>query len=309
MDIRAGIDGNGNLVGFDFTQFYPQYKGDSVNDPTSQLVGATSPGAGSISGTSVPTAAYRIANTRTTVKSLPLVGNWIQADWMRNGSSPHAAFAGEQVIDELAHAANMDPVAFRRQNVVQDANGANTQAVWLGVLDAVTQAANWQPKVAASSLSDANLVTGRGIAWGSTGAAIADVSVNKKTGKITVKHVTQAFSAGLVVNPGLVENQMVGGITQILSRLLVEQYRYNKTNVTSVDFVTYPIMRFKDSPTVTPIVVQQAARKPTGVGEPVTTAAAAAVANAFFDATGVRLRTAPFTPARVRAALKAAGVA
>ena len=79
--------------------------------------------------------------------------------------------------------------------------------------------------------------------------------------------------------------------------------------MTSLDFVSYPILRFKDSPAVTPIVVQWSSDQPRGVGEPVAMAAAAAVANAVFDATGVRLRTAPFTPARVRAALKAAGVA
>jgi nicotinate dehydrogenase subunit B len=90
--------------------------------------------------------------------------------------------------------------------------------------------------------------------------------------------------------------------------MLVEQYRYSKTNVTSTDFVTYPIMRFKDAPAVTPIVLQWTSNPFTGgVGEPVAVAAAAAVANAFFDATGVRMRTAPLTPARVRAALASGG--
>ena len=130
--------------------------------------------------------------------------------------------------------------------------------------------------------------------------------MNKKTGKITVKHVYQAISAGLAVSSGGIENQIVGGVTQVLSRMLVEQYRYTKTNVTSTDFVSYPILRFKDAPKVTPIVIQWSSRPFTaGVGEPVAMAAAAAVANAFFDATGVRMRTAPFTPARVRATLTA----
>jgi CO/xanthine dehydrogenase Mo-binding subunit len=123
-----------------------------------------------------------------------------------------------------------------------------------------------------------------------------------------VGHVYQAVSAGLTISPGLVENQIVGGVTQILSRMFGEQYRYGKTRVTSTDFVSYPILRFRDAPDVTPIVIQWSSEPMTrGVGEPVAMAAAAAVANAFFDATGVRLRTAPFTPARVRAVLKAAG--
>jgi CO/xanthine dehydrogenase Mo-binding subunit len=97
--------------------------------------------------------------------------------------------------------------------------------------------------------------------------------------------------------------------------VLAEQYRFNRTNVTSGDFVTYPILRFKDAPKVTPIVVQWGGKDSSapgyasGVGEMVSELIPAAIANAFFDATGVRMRTAPLTPARVRAALKAAGVA
>jgi nicotinate dehydrogenase subunit B len=193
-------------------------------------------------------------------------------------------------------------------------------------MSAVTKAANWQPKVAGSKLSDGNVVTGRGVAWSNVYrssynaayedaggwtaiAAIADIEVNKKTGKVTPKHIYGAAAVGLAVNPGLVENQIIGGLVQVTSRLLVEEYRFNKQAVTSTDFVTYPILRFKDSPTVTPIVVQEADLRTKGVGEPVSVPAAAAIANAFFDATGVRMRTAPFTPARVRAALKAAGAA
>jgi CO/xanthine dehydrogenase Mo-binding subunit len=90
---------------------------------------------------------------------------------------------------------------------------------------------------------------------------------------------------------------------------MVEQMRFSKSNVVSTDFASYPLLRFKDAPMVTPIVVQRMDVEPQGVGEPTTIAAPAAIANAFYDATGVRLRRAPFTPARVRAALKAAGVA
>ena len=108
----------------------------------------------------------------------------------------------------------------------------------LAVLDAVTKAAKWQPKVAASKVSPENVVTGRGFAWSYTqntlgAATIADVEVNKKTGKVTVTHVYEAFSPGLVINPALVENQIVGVVTQIVSRLLVEQLRFTSTRVTS----------------------------------------------------------------------------
>src|SRR5262249_60426783 len=133
------------------------------------------------------------------------------------------------------------------------------------------------PRVSASNLSKENVVTGRGIAWSNADspktyaqtAAIADIQLNKKTGKITVKHVYQAASAGLAVSIGGIENQIVGGVTQILSRMLVEQYRYNQTNVTGTNFVTYPILRFKDAPPGTPIVLHWTANPFTGgAGEP-----------------------------------------
>jgi nicotinate dehydrogenase subunit B len=313
MDIRAGVDAKGNLVGLDFTQFYPQYKSsEDVQQTSAELAGMPiPPPPSSISGNFWPGPMYNIPNTSYLVKSVPLQNNWFKVDWMRAGSSPHVTFAAEQVIDELAHAMNMDPVAFRVQNISQD---PAVQDALMGVLNAVTKAANWQPKVAASQLSDANVVTGRGFAWSNVyspsiqGAAVADIQVNKKTGKITVKHIYQAFSAGLLTNPGLVENQMIGGMVQILSRLLVEQYEYSKTHVTSFDFVTYPLLRFMNSPSVTAIPVQRLDDPPQGVGEPPTVVPPAAVANAFFDATGVRMRTAPMTPARVRAVLKVASV-
>ena len=100
-------------------------------------------------------------------------------------------------------------------------------------------------------------MTGRGVALGSHGtaarsAAVVDIAVDKKTGKITVKHIYNGIDAGLVVNPEGVENQMVGGAIFGLSRVLVEQFTLSKTRVTSLDWVTYPILRFKDAPKITP---------------------------------------------------------
>jgi CO/xanthine dehydrogenase Mo-binding subunit len=242
---------------------------------------------------------------------------------MRSVEAQCVTFAGEQVIDDLAHAAKMDPVAFRIQNVVQGNDWSQGQHHddLLALLDAVTKAANWQPKVSASNLSDANVVTGRGIAWQDVynpiamapTAAIADIEVNKKTGKITVKHIYHALSAGLAVYPDGIENQIVGGTIQSLSWTLVEQVAFTKKHVASNDFVTYPLLRFKDAPQVTPILVQwdsySANPYTAGVGESPVVVVPAAVANAFFDATGVRMRYAPMTPASVRATLKEAGVA
>jgi nicotinate dehydrogenase subunit B len=306
IDVRAGIDSTGKLAAFDFTHYYPQYISGRPSNELAVLSQPTS----SPSGQYYTARMYDIPNRNYLVKSIPLVNNWVKSVWMRHGSGPQTTFAGEQVIDELAHAAGMDPVAFRVQNVTQGV----AKPFLLSVLNAVTQAANWQPKVAAAQLSGTNVVSGRGVAWSysesTRGAAtIADIEVNKKTGKVVVKHVFEAFSPGVVINPALIENQISGGITQIVSRLLVEEMRFDKTHVTSSDFVTYPILRFKDTPQVTTIAVSNLNDDAFGAGEPVTVPTAAAIANAFFDATGVRMRTVPFTPVRVRATLKAAGVA
>jgi CO/xanthine dehydrogenase Mo-binding subunit len=318
FDIRAGIDSKGNLVAFDVAQFYPQYRDETVQTTAelagtplipSRIAGAYGPVSSFYDGQS--THMYNVPNNRHLLKSIPLRNNWIKADWMRSGSAPHGAFAGEQVIDELARAAGIDPVAFRVQNVTQ---GAMREPL-LAVLNAVAKAANWQPKVAGSKLSESTVVSGRGVAWsnvqttGHPTATIADVEVNKKTGKVTVKHIYQAVSPGLSVYPGGVANQIDAGVVQTTSRVLTEELRYSKTNVTSADFISYPILRFKDTPNVTSIVIQRLDTQPEGVGNPVTNTAPAAIANAFFDATGVRMRTAPLTPARVRAALKAAAAA
>jgi CO/xanthine dehydrogenase Mo-binding subunit len=113
---------------------------------------------------------------------------------------------------------------------------------------------------------------------------------------------------GLSINPALVENQMSGCLIQTCSRTLFEGVRYNTKRVTSLDWVSYPILRFKEHPSVTTVVLQRTDQIPTGAGEPLVPGIPAAIANAVFDATGVRIRRVPLTAGRVRAALKAAGV-
>jgi nicotinate dehydrogenase subunit B len=164
-------------------------------------------------------------------------------------------------------------------------------------------------------------VTGRGIALGfdhgTVIAGVADIEVNKKTGKIVPKHIYCCVEAGVAINPAGLQNNVEGDAVQALSRLLFEQVRFDKRRVTTLDWVTYPIMRFKDAPQVTVQVLSRSdipdvtgsGSHVGGGGEAAGSAAVLAIANAFFDATGVRMRDAPMTPARVRATLRAAGVA
>src|SRR5262249_5967204 len=185
---------------------------------------------------------------------------------------------------------------------------------------------NWKPKVAGSTQQMGKVVMGRGIALGGFAGTmtgiVAEISVNKKTGKITAKNLYGAQDTGLSVYLGGVEHQADGTMTQGLRNAMPEKLVFNKSNVTSLDWVTYPILRFKDAPAITFSVIQRtdipaddngtvasSGALAQGSGEPPTAPIAAAVANAFFDATGVRIRQAPMTAAHVRATLKAAGVA
>ena len=197
-----------------------------------------------------------------------------------------------------------DPVAFRMAHI--------TDPRWMAVMTAAAQSANWQPKVAASNLSDANVVTGRGISVTAEtvyGAVVADITVNKKTGKVVVNHIYAAQENGFTVGPDLVQNQMSGSVNQATSRVLFEEMAFNTQRLTGLDWVTYPILRFKDHPNVTTTLIQRTDLPNQGAGESLSPTPPPAIANAFFDATGVRMRQAPLSPARVRAALKAAGVA
>ena len=213
--------------------------------------------------------------------------------------------------------AGMDPVAFRLQNVATTKTDSAQR--WHNVLTNVAKDAKWQPKVAASNLSSANVVTGRGVAFGyftnTMTCCIADIEVNKKTGKIVAKQLHIAGDAGLIAYPDGSENNEMGAAMQGLSRALYEVVSFDKKGVTSLDWVTYPMVRFKDAPMIhvhglTRTDVPDPAgpgSRTTGSGEPALAPVPAAVANAFFDATGVRIRQSPMTPGVVRAVLKAAG--
>jgi CO/xanthine dehydrogenase Mo-binding subunit len=278
-------------------------------------------------------AVYTVPQRRVLAKTQPGYGGALKISALRAPNAPQSYFASEQIVDELAYAAKMDPIAFRRQNIDPTTTLGSR---WLSVLDAATIAAGWKPKVAASNLKSGEVVTGRGFGFGTFASSqtgvVADIEVNKKTGKIVVKHLYISQNNGITVNLEGVTTQMSGAAIQGLSRALYEQATWNKDRVTSLDWVSYPILRFKDSPTVTLVNVHpgkyttvnpgdtsqdvQAGNTAafnngwllSGSGEPPTTAVSSAVANAFFDATGVRIRQAPMNPATVRQVLKDAGV-
>jgi CO/xanthine dehydrogenase Mo-binding subunit len=342
FDIQLGADANGKLLASSVTEFAPPYYSTTpamaLTGTTSQVFGAAMSADITNTGTQ-----YDLPATEVIGKSLPLQNNYFKISFLRAPQAPQTCFAYEQAIDELAYAAKMDPYTFRMNNVATLASdeamglSALTWDRWVKVLTLVGQMADWKPKVANSVTQTGNIRTGRGVAMGSYAstmvAEVADVTVNMKTGKITCTAVHCAQDTGLTQYVGGVENQAVGSIVMGASRALWEEVTFNSSNVTSLDWVSYPILRFKDAPTIdfqivqrtdipavnTPTVLSNGTSVPastvaasgvysSGSGEPPQSCIGAAIANAFFDATGVRIRQAPMTPARVRATLKAAGV-
>jgi CO/xanthine dehydrogenase Mo-binding subunit len=313
VDVRGGIDANGKIVATDYTGIS---RSDASTGVVAQQTGTPVAAQGRARGVDLWGMAgsqYTTPARRTISKSLPSREHGLKTGAMRSVLGPQTVFAYEQMIDELAYAAKMDAYEFRVKNVTTGPGRPGPwydSDRWLGVLNAVAKAANWQRRVSAANLSDATVVSGRGIASAphamSTSSVVAEIEVNKKTGKILVKHLYMAVDTGLAINPELVENQMIGGVVMATGRVLHEGVLFNKSRVTSLDWVTYPILRFKDSPKVTAQVLQHVEQRTGGAGEVPEAPAIAAIANAFFDATGVRIRESPMTPARVRATLKAA---
>ena len=242
---------------------------------------------------------YDIANLKLVNHRVPGAG-YLRGAWLRSPLDLSCAFASEQAIDELAYRLGRDPVEFRRQNIGDPR--------WLGVLEAVAKAADWKPRRAAANLSSDTVVRGRGIGLGthlqSWGAAVAEIEIDRASGRVRIPRLYGAIDAGLVVNPGNVEAQITGQMVQLASRMLFEEVVFDEHGVKTLDWSSYRVMRFEDCPEVTPIVVQRLHEPSMGAGEEAMAAGAAAVANAFFDATGVRMTRYPFTPERVAAALK-----
>jgi CO/xanthine dehydrogenase Mo-binding subunit len=160
-----------------------------------------------------------------------------------------------------------------------------------------------------SSPKAGDVVHGFGVGLGTHlagwGGAVAQVEVNRITGTVRVLRLWGALDAGCAVNPDIVEAQITGQMVQTVGRILYEEVTFNESAVTSLDWESYPVARFSDCPEITPIVVQRLDQPSSGAGEEVMAATAAAIANAFFDATGKRMTSFPFTPQRVKQVLSA----
>jgi CO/xanthine dehydrogenase Mo-binding subunit len=315
-DIRGAADASGKLVAVEYTGF--GHAGYST-DPTMQMVtGEARFGTSGALDRNITGPQYNLPNQRNIGKTIPLEDTFFKTSALRAPNTVQAAFAYEQMVDELAYAAKIDPVEFRRRNLATTTEDPSQR--WRFALEGAAKEANWQPRVAASNVSSGAIAKGRGFALGTfanTRVAVAvDIEVNRKSGKIRVTDLYYGGDTGFVVHPDGAENNEMGALLQGVSRGLFEQVDFDRKRVTSLDWVTYPVLRFVDSPrmhqkavsrTDVPIddktTVAAGGSRSTGSGEPGLTAVPAAIANAFFDATGVRLREMPMTPARVRGVL------
>ncbi len=222
---------------------------------------------------------------------------------LRDPEGPATAFAAESFMDELAAAANADPIQFR----IKYLKDARLQAALIRAGEVFGWDLRPSPKKHAGA---GEIATGRGVAVALRGetrvATIAEVEVNRRTGAVRVKRLVCVHDCGLVVNPQALRGTIAANLIQSLSRGLKEEVAFDANRVTSTDWYSYPVARASDVPEQVDIVlIDHPEIAPSGAGEPASRPTAAAIANAIFDATGVRVRQAPLTPARVKAALAA----
>jgi CO/xanthine dehydrogenase Mo-binding subunit len=301
LDMRGGVDASGNIVAWDAEMWVPGGpRGDRalLGPESAAMTQGHGQNAGAMTQNADPP--YSTPNVRVlahNLKETPL-----RLSNLRAPGKIANVFAAESFTDEMAVAAKMDGVAFRRRSL------SDPRA--LAVLDRAARMIGWQARPSPNpNASQGSLLVGRGFAYmrykqaeNYVGMAM-EVAVDRVTGKITVRRVTCAHDCGLIVNPDGLRNQIEGCIVQTLSRSLHEEVTFNRAAVTSLDWASYPILTFPEAPVIEVALINHPDQQPVGAGEAAAAPVAAALANAVFDATGVRLRSAPFTAARVKAAL------
>jgi CO/xanthine dehydrogenase Mo-binding subunit len=242
---------------------------------------------------------YTFPSQRVTVHYLAHTP--LRASSFRSLGGAENSFANESFMDELAAAAGMDALEFRLR-YLDDPRA-------LDVLHAAAEKAGWQAHVS-PQMSSGRMKPGRGLAYAryeneeALVACIAEVEVDCETGMISVKRITVAHDCGLIINPDGLKNQIEGNVIQSLSRALKEEVKFDEMHILSVDWDTYPILKFSEVPEIEIVLINRPEGPALGAGEPSTVTTAAALANAIFDAAGIRLRQVPFTPERVKAALE-----
>src|SRR5476649_2690922 len=305
MDVDGGLNADGSVAAYDFQTSYP-----SNGAPTLALLltGRVEPVAAMFEmgdRTSIPP--YDFENMRVTINDMAPI---VRASWMRGVSVLPNTFAHESYIDELAFAAGVDPVEYRLR-YLQDERA-------IDLVKSTAERAAWTPRTAPMQTpNEDQLLRGRGFAYaryihskfpgfGAAWAAwVADVAVDRQTGDVSVTRVVIGHDSGMMINPDGVRHQIHGNVIQSTSRVLKERVTFEESTVTSKEWGGYPIPTFPEVPQIDVLMMPRQDQPPMGAGESASVPSAAAIANAIYDATGIRFRELPITPERVLAALNA----
>ncbi len=304
--VRAAIDAQGKVTAWDYLdRSFPWTESQGTPQLAERQIGITPNNDGNPNGAGGAGDIYGFENMQIQSKTIP----WMFPEPMplrtaslRSPGEPPRVFATESFIDELAAEVRMDPVQFRLAYLKGDKR--ITEA-----LSTAAEKAGWTERPSPSPASGEKILRGRGVAvnqrGGSVPAVVAEVEVDTSTGKVTVTRITMAYDCGLIINPDGVKNQIEGNVMQGVSRALIEEVKFDAAGVKSLDWVTYPVIRFRDIPDVQIFLINRPELPAAGAAETPIVVVPAAIANAIFDATGARLREIPFTPERVLSALKA----
>jgi nicotinate dehydrogenase subunit B len=303
--VRAAIDASGKVIAYDYlSKGFSRVDVDTNGSkPQDTLAGQTlGVDIKSGDGFGIPGDSYAFDNKRTAWETIaPLLdrASPLRSAHMRDPVGPQITFASESFMDEVAAGLNMDPVEFRLGHV-KDARD-------VAVIKAAAEKAGWQSRPSPQK-QDGDKVSGRGIAYagrnGTRVAVIAEVDVDRRSGKIWARKFTVAHDCGQIINPDGLRLTIENNITQGTSRALYEEVTFDNKNVTSIDWRTYPILDITDAPQQIDIVlINHPEIAPSGAGEGAIRPVAAAIANAVFDATGVRMRRAPLSPDNVKSSL------
>jgi nicotinate dehydrogenase subunit B len=300
-DCRAAIDDKGVVQAWEAEVFIPERpKGDLVVTLLpADLAGLPREDAhpGNIQQSlAIP---YTFPNIKATAHWLAETP--FRPSWIRTPGRMQNTYANECFVDEVAAAAGIDPLEFRVRNL-NDPRGVE-------LLQRLAKLSGWTPRTAAGSQTG-DVLKGRGLSYvkyelvRTYVGAVADVEVERKTGKVTVRKFYVAHDCGQIINPDGLKNQIEGNVVQTTSRTLLEELQFDRSRVTSLDWKTYPIIKFPDVPDVAIELIDRPNEKPWGAGEPTAAVVPSAIANAIYDATGARLRSVPFTPGKVLGALE-----
>jgi len=304
--VRAAIDASGKVTAYEFMSkaFSRVDVNTNGSKPFDTLAGQTRGGdLKSGDGFGVPAESYAFENKRAGWETIPPLldrSSPLRTSHLRDPVGPQIHFASESFIDEVAAALDVDALEFRLRHVKEPRD--------IALLKAVAEKSGWQSRPSPRRGQTGNKVSGRGLAYsqrnGTRVAIVAEVDIDRSTGKIWARKFTVAHDCGQIINPDGLVKCIEGNIVQGVSRTLWEEVTFERKAVTSVDWLTYPILDITETPgEVNVVLINHPEIAPSGAGEPSIRPVAAAIANAIFDATGVRIRRVPFSPDRVKAAL------